>query len=547
MKPRTLLIAAVMLLCLSALASAQSIYSTSSTPVTAVIANGNAEKVGDITFTGTGTSLAGTISVYYGGTPGFPISSLFSNIMVCTNAVGFTVKAGCPTGYGGFTGGTVTLGVDTIASSYKNPATVVIDIPAGMAGATATTPYNVTLSNVRVQISGNGSIGQNLVATISATNNLISAGSTSLIVINGIAAGLSGVASYTNAPPLPSSPTAGAPTLNTVTGALSGTNTTIKVSEGFLAAFTPGVGVRVTVTPTPPKGVSFTFPTTATSYNGTTAISSWVLGGSTSTTAATAQKVIDSSSTSTSSLQVNYYVATDLGDTVLEALEIPVAVASNSAQETFPLPAVNYTYTVTLAPVVSAFKSDGTPNTPPEPRFDALSPELGPGNLLTTLGSNTALFIPYAYASTTANDFNTAMAITNATEDPGTTILGFTGAAKQDGPVTFYLFPQGSATPDVYYTYKTIAGSPGAGLDGSGNVVHGSTYSVYLSQIFQLATPSSGTTTLGNNFTGYIIIVTNFTNAHGIFVISNFTTLTAQSNLMQVLSDRSVLPEKLGN
>ena len=51
MKTKTLLIAAAMLLCLSAASFAQSIYSTSSTPITTVIATGNAELAGNITFT----------------------------------------------------------------------------------------------------------------------------------------------------------------------------------------------------------------------------------------------------------------------------------------------------------------------------------------------------------------------------------------------------------------------------------------------------------------------------------------------------------------
>ena len=129
------------------------------------------------------------------------------------------------------------------------------------------------------------------------------------------------------------------------------------------------------------------------------------------------------------------------------------------------------------------------------------------------------------------------MAIANTTEDPGATALGLTlGAVANAGPVTFYLFPQDPTLG--MYSYKTIAGSPGSGLDASGNVVSGGTYSVFLSQIFPLAATSAGTLYAGNNFTGYVMIVTSFTNGHGIFVISNFTTLTAQSSLMLVLSSR---------
>jgi len=548
MKTKTLLIAAVMFLGLSAVAFSQAIFSTSSTPVTTVIATGNAELTGSITFTSNGAaSVLGTISIQYGGT-NVNITSPFANVTI-TGTGTYTGLAGLPTVY------------NTPTSQYS-PGLLVISIPAVGAGA-----GSFTISGVRVQVNGTGLT--NLVATISATGNQIAAGSTSLTVINsttgsGIASG--GVASFTNAVPIPTSGsstlTPGAPTINSVTGLLSGgSNTTITVKEGFLAAFTPNVGVRITVSATPPKGVTFTFPQTAISYDvnstANTSYNTWVLGNSTSTTMATAAQNITSSSTSTSSLQVFYYVATDVGDTTIETLEIPVTITSNTASETFPLPTTPFTYTVSLAPVQGPYQTSGSNSGTPigllSPRFAAS--EVGPAVLLNATGSSTTLLIPYAYASSTAGDFRTAMAVANTTEDPNntaggsSTILGFTGAVAQNGPITFYFFPSGAATTTAY-KYTTAAGSPGAGLDASGNIVSGGTYSVFLDQILPLATALSGTGTLtlptaaAGGMTGYVMIVANFTNAHGIFVISNFTTLTAQSSLMQVLSDRSVLPER---
>lgn len=568
MKPKTLLIAAAMFLCLSALASAQSIYSTSSTPITTVIKTGNAELAGSITFTGTGTSTSGTISIQYGGT-NVNITSTFASIAICTNdtlAAGYVAGGAdgrCPAGTGTATG----LGVDTTASSYS-PGLLVVDIPTGLAPVAPATTYAVTVgalstNGVRVQINGTGLT--NLVANISGTGNLIAAGSTSVTVINsttGDGINPAGVASFNTsgtAPvtlPVTSTTPAGTPLLNSVTGtftvAAGQQSTTITIKEGFLSAFTKGVGVRIGVSATPPKGVSFNFPATATSYDSSGGVvnPNWVRGTNTSQAATGSTTAITSSSTSASSLAVYYYVATDTAadPTNIEILEIPVTLASDPTSETFPIPSGTFTYVVSLAPVQGPYNTSGANSGKPDgllvPRFQQL--DVGPANLLTIVGSNTTLFIPYAYASTTANDFNTALAITNSTEDVGATILGFTGAVPQAGPVTFYLFPQNTTLP--VFTYKTIAGSPGSGLDASGNVASGGTYSVFLSQIFPLATPPTGSTAvLGNSFTGYMMIVTNFTNAHGIFVISNFTTLTAQSALMQVVSDRSVLPEKFGN
>jgi len=500
MKTRTLLIAAVMLVSLSAAAFGQAIYSVSSTPVTTVIATGNAELTGNITFTNTtgALSLAGTISLQYGGT-NVNITSLFSGITVTGPAA-----------------------VDTTASVYS-PGLLVLDVTAGSAAP-------ITISGVRVQINGTGLT--NLVATISATNNLIAAGNTAVTVINsttGAGIAPSGVASYLSTVPLLTSATAGAPVINTVTGLLSGGNTTIRVQEGFLAAMTKGVGVRITVSATPPKGVTFSFPMTAATYDttGTAAAinPNWVLGNSTSEAQATAAQVISSSSTSSSSLQAFYYIGTDtVADaTNIEYLEIPVTISSTPGSETLPLPAVNFTYTVSLAPVQSPYGSNGTPSGQLAPRFAAL--EVGPANLLTYAGSQTNLIMPYA---TAGGGFDSGIAISNTTKDPGTTILGMTGAVPQTGPITFYFYPQNTST--AAFSYVTGATSPGSGLV-AGSLPTGATYVVLLSQLLAAAGQPA-------TFAGYIIAVTNFTDAYGIYTVSNFTTLSAYSTVMPFIVAR---------
>lgn len=532
MKIKTLLIAAVMFLGLSALAFGQAaVYTVSSTPITTVTATGNAEPAGDITFTQTGGTTVntpnGTITIQYGGN-NVNITSVFSNSLIgnCTG----DYAGNCPT-------------VLTSSSQYS-PGLLVISVPPGAITGT------FTVTGVRVQINGAGLTS--LVANISATGNLISAGQTNVTVINsttgaGIAPG--SVASYlTGTVPVPDlTKNLGAPIINGVTGATTGGTTVIKVGEGYLGAWSKNVGVKITVSATPPKGVSFTFPATASSYDANnTAVNSWVRGGSTSVAATGSTQTISSSSTSSSSLAVYYYVATDVGSTVVETLEIPVTVTVDSTSAVFPLPATAFTYVVSLAPIQGPYNTSGSSTGKPDgllaPRFAQL--DVGPANLAIVQGSSSALLIPYAYASKTAGDFNTAMGIANTSEDPGLSVLGFAGAVANGGPVTFYLFPQDNTLP--MFTYKTVAGSPGSGLDANGNVAAGGTYSVFLSQIFPLATPPTGSTAvLGNTFTGYVIVGTGFTNAHGIFVISNFTTLTAQSSVMLVLSDRTALPEKL--
>jgi len=297
------------------------------------------------------------------------------------------------------------------------------------------------------------------------------------------------------------------------------------------------------VSATPPKGVTFTFPLTANSYSydsaGTaaTVVHNWVLGSATTTTAVTSGGSITSSSTSASSLRMNYYVATDTGaggDTAIDYLEIPVTVGSTPASETFPLAARQFTYTASMAPIVDAYTSSGTPYSSPAPRFTAA--ESAATNLAAITGRTTAMLIPFA---STLLGFDTALSISNTTEDPGATALGVaTAAAAQSGTVTFYFYPQDNTLSSS--TYTTTAGSPGSGLDSSGNIISGGTYNVFVSQLAPKATPAL------TSFVGYIIAVTNFTNAHGVFVVSNFTNLALQSGFIEVLSDRSVLPENLG-
>lgn len=518
MKTRTLLIAAAMLLALSAAAFGQAIYTVSSTPVTTVIKTGNAELAGAITFTNStgAASVTGTISIQYSG--GVNITSNFSPS--ASNPI--TVTS---------TGGVVV--VDQTASIYS-PGLLVLDVPLGYTGP-------ITVSGVRVQINGTGLT--NVSATISATGNLIQAGNTVVTVINGIADGITSVASYVTTPL--KSANAGAPSLASATGYLSPSTTDnftsqtiIAVKEGFLNAFTKGVGVRITVSAIPPKGVSFTFPGTATSYDSTgnsyAVNPNWVLGNTAGGATGASSYKISSSSTDSGALSVYYYVATDTtaavtGESVnVEYLEIPVVVTS-SAPSTTPFPATTFTYTVSLAPVLNAYNRDGVPGTLAAPRFAAS--EVGPANLLTVAPSTTTLLMPYVSAG---GGFDTGIAVANTTEDPGSTAMGINAAVPQAGTITFYFFPQNNTT--ATFSYTTSATSPGTGLTTTGTVQAGGNYVVLLSQLVNAAGQ-------GSTFQGYILVVANFTNAHGVYTVSNFTTLAAYSTLMPVLSNRLGLPE----
>jgi predicted dienelactone hydrolase len=495
MRTRTLLFAAATFLALSAIAFAQTgvaTFQVGSIPVTTVVQTGNTEKTGDLTFTQlSGTSQpGGTISISYG--TGVSITVPSGNITI-TNTDGY---AAAPV---------------TINSLANTPGLLVLNIPAGVVA-----PASFTVSGVRIKVSGTG-VSQ-VDASISAFANAILAGQTNPRVITNVSAGLGNVTV---------SPTAGA-TINAVTGAfVSGNPTTMTVREGFLAAFAPNAGIRITVNQKPPAGVTFTFPG---SFS-TSAGSQYVIANSDMTTTNAPTTITGSSS----SLSTIYYKMQTLGataDTVLENLVFSIT-SSTTSSLSLPVPlTAGVTATVSLAPVQAAFNSSGGLNSL-IPRYDAA--ESSAVTLFTVTGSSTAMLMPYC---TVGGGFDTGIAIANTTEDPGATAMGIpVGAVPQAGALTFYLFPQSSSASNI--TYTTGATSPGSGLDSSGRLVSGGTYVVLLSQILAAAQAPA-------TFTGYGIVVAAFTNGHGIAVLSNFTTF-GQSFLMQILSNRGNTPEILGN
>ncbi|MBZ5498525.1 MAG: hypothetical protein LAP85_19180 [Acidobacteriia bacterium] len=518
MKTKTLLIAAVIFVVISAAAFAQNTatFSVGSIPVTTVINTGQAERTGDVTFTQvSGTSAAGTITINYG----VPITS------PDLQTAGQTLLTKSSAGYIG-------AGVTVSTASNNALGLLVITVPGGVAAGNV-----IIVSGIRVAIAGTSLTS--LSVTLTTTGNAIVAGETSALVISSIAAGISAIAVPDGgSPPI----TVAVPgKINAVTGAVDVATAVITIKEGFLQAWTDrtingqgattGVGVRITVD-APPKGVTYTFPNLLATTNAASgaAVGSQFQRGDSTGSLVTSTTTLSSSS---NSFSVFYYCASDIGDSVLELLPISVAIASDPTQETLPLASVVLNYKVSLAPTGNAFNNDGSIITNRVPRF--LATDLGPAPFVIIAGRLTALLMPYA---TFGSGFDTGIAISNTTQDPGAAVMGTTTAATpQSGTITFYFFPQGTATHPNPYT--TVGTSPGSGLDSSGNVISGSTYVVLLSQLLT-ATGTPGP------FNGYVIAVTNFSNGHGIFVLSNFVTF-GQSALMQVLSNRAFLPEITGN
>lgn len=503
MKFKTILVAAVMFLGLTAAAFAQATFSVGSIPVTTVTNTGQTERTGDITFTQiSGTSNLGTITIAYG----VPITIAMSSVTV--------------TGTGGYAGN---VSVNTGASNNAS-GLLVINLPAGVGAGT------IVVSGVRVAIAGTSLT--NLVASISSVGNAIVAGQTNVTVISSIAAGIASVGT---------GDTASSATIQGVSGAITG-SAVVTVTEGYLDAFkvagtgdTTSVLLRITLDKAPPAGVTVAFPATAVEEDGPGVWESCNSSGS-----ATASYSFTSGSTS---LSAYYRIATATDPTLVETVTIPVGL-SVSGSATFPIPATVVSYKASLAPVGTAFSSSGAVITSPIPRFAAL--DVGPATLFTVIGSQTTLLFPLSQFVNLGpnNVYDTGISIANTTTDPGTTPMGgIVTAPKQAGKVTFYFYPQ-LATPGgtmpTPFSYTTTAGSPGTGLDSSGNLPSGSTYTVLLSQLLAAA----GYT---GDFQGYIFAITGFTNAHGIYVLSNFAGFSQGASALVITSNRTVVPEALNN
>jgi len=487
MKTRTIFLAAVMLFGLSAAAFAQATFEVGSSPVTTIIKTGYTELVGSITFSQTsGLSVAGTIQVTY------QVVTAISNDATTGIAV---------VGNGDYAG---LVSINSVTGNV-----VVINVPANKSTG------GFTLSGVRIQAYGN-SLPSGINAQLTTLGNAILAGQTLATVVTAVADGIAGT-------------TVNLASVNGLNGTVSTNPTNIVIKEVFLAAYTPGVGMRISLDAKPPVNTTLTFPGQVQTYktgSTTTVIGSqFVTGDKKGTVAGTSVTVTSKTDTP---IYIYYYCATDVGDQAIEDLIIPVTIATSSP---FPMAPGTVNASVILAPQDA---DKGTSK--PIPRFGPPDAAPTPAPLVTVLTPSTALLMPFAQVVT---GYDTGIAIANTTEDPGTTALGFTGAIAQSVTITFYLFPQGaSSTP---FTYTTKAGSPGSGLDANGNLISGSTYVVTVGELLgALTTPQT-------TFTGYIIAIANFTNAHGLFTLFNTNMTFSQGALMSVLASRQAYPEQIVN
>jgi hypothetical protein len=297
------------------------------------------------------------------------------------------------------------------------------------------------------------------------------------------------------------------------------------------------VVIRHQLSAAPPAGVTITFPLGPIAATGAGATAVFTRCDNTGAVAVAAL-TINSASTD---LNVYYRLTTDSTPIAQETLTVVPAIAFVGVAGNLPLPAVTISYQSTMALGGTAFTAGGAVIATPVPRYCVAW--LAGGTILTINPSRTILIVPFA-TTVSAAGYDTGISISNTTKDPGAGPLALAAAVPQLGGATFYLYPQlavGGAAVPAPIVYPTAAGSPGVGLDANGLIPAGSTYSVLLSNILADAGAPA-------DFTGYAIIITGFTNAHGQYVISDFAGFSQGAQALVVAAGRAgAVPEALGN
>lgn len=216
---------------------------------------------------------------------------------------------------------------------------------------------------------------------------------------------------------------------------------------------------------------------------------------------------------STTTTTVVSFTSTDLN--AIETLAWDLTFSGVPA--TVPLTAGSITMTANMTPNGTGLTAGLPTNTSGYPRF--LSSPTATVTVGTITSATTTLLAPFALRGGTRYD--TGLAIANTTKDPFTT----GGATQASGTLRFDLFPRTiSGTTGAAGTQTTITtsgtvrpGTNGGGLDATGNLPAGGMWTATLSELMAAASPA-----VTGDFTGYIFIQANFVDAHGVsYILDN--------------------------
>jgi hypothetical protein len=214
-------------------------------------------------------------------------------------------------------------------------------------------------------------------------------------------------------------------------------------------------------------------------------------------------------STGTTTLVAEVTVAPLASLTVLDTLSLLCGTSTanpaylpgaSSGSATTPI-----TVSMSPFPVGTALPNMGGPAiTGGTPRYNATGGTVGPVTVVqfgASAAGQTMMIIPYALAN--IGSYDTGISIANTTKDTvfGTDLQG--AAPDSTGSLTFNLYPADGST------MAPITPNAGFNLNASGQLPAGNSFVGNLSSVLK----AGGVT---GPFQGYIIIVANFTHAHGV-------------------------------
>jgi len=207
--------------------------------------------------------------------------------------------------------------------------------------------------------------------------------------------------------------------------------------------------------------------------------------------------------------------------TTTEAIQFNVTAAATATGSNFT--ASTIAVTATMAPIsTTALSGSLIPDTTAGYPAFAQADE-GPLTLGAVVAPTTTMLVPYAVSD---GGFDTGLAIANTTSDPfGGVATG--GATAGSGALTITLYGRTAtgATPTAVTVTTSTTVRPGAGLDASGNLASGSTWTALLSEVLKAAGQTG-------SFTGYLFIQAPFLNAHGSAFVSDFRSFTSASPVL---------------
>jgi hypothetical protein len=487
-------------------AFAQLSCDVASTPVSRASATGHTEEVGDLIFNCTGGAV-GTLQAIL--TVNYPGLSSITNNTTSPAAHPIVIP---PASLVGFPGG-----IPTVTSVSNQTAQIVITIPPQPAPAAVN---SFSLTGVLASLVGTGLTSlQANVSVNPGSNVLITAGQNVATVITSVqptpisAAGPAVAALYFSGTGL------------AVPGRAT---TTFTITENYIDFFRNSSPTQYALSSNDTELlVTFSGLPTGAFLTGCTAVAN---------PGAIPVNVTGPTAGAPSTMTLDF--AADLSLGAVET--VTVTCLGLNAPTTLPTTATAVTATVTAAPVGTAFctTAAGTTGSPTGtfvcistagsrpgavPRYANVPVSIG--TILNFTPNTTTMIIPYALgdpsATPPAGTFDTGIAIANTSTDVvGTTsIFAAGGATAQSGTITFSFFPNdGVAANRFSFTTPAIAA--------------GASYVANVSDILKAAGRTA-------SFSGYIIAVANFTNAHGMAFVYGGTAagrLTSASDVLVIPS-----------